>query len=156
MKIIKSVQGKNVIVSDEDYDTLTKYKWYTTSRNYCLRYFKNSKNKLTSRSIHRDIMRPLKDEEIDHINRNPLDNRRDNLRIANRFENNHNVGIKTTNKTGYKGVHFDKGMNKYRAQITINKKNKYIGCFESAKEAAFAYNNEALKSYGEFANLNTI
>lgn len=92
---------------------------------------------------------------IDHKDRNPLNNCKDNLRICN-FSTN---GINKTKQKGkytsqYKGVHADK--NKWRAAIYINNRRKSLGHFENEIDAAKAYNDAALKYFGEFAVLNTI
>ena len=69
--------------------------------------------------------------EVDHINRNPMDNRRINLRIVTRKENNRNKGIPKNNKTGFLNVYFRKSKNKYEAQFTFNKKHYIVGTFDT-------------------------
>ena len=74
----------------------------------------------------------------DHINRNKLDNRRSNLRICTPKENLQNSSIRTTNKSGATGVYYVPKVNKWRAQITIDGKTKYIGIFTSFEDAVIA------------------
>lgn len=94
---------------------------------------------------------------IDHKNGNTLDNRRENLRICTYSENNRNrKQISSNNKSGYKGVSWDKQKNKWRTCLNINKKQKHIGFFNDIIEAAKAYNEAAIKYFGEFAKLNKI
>lgn len=92
---------------------------------------------------------------VDHINRNSLDNRRMNLRIANKSTNAMNskkrIG-KLTSK--YKGVSFRKDRNKYRAYITYKQKTFNLGHFTEENDAARAYDKKALILFGEFALLN--
>jgi len=94
--------------------------------------------------------------QIDHRNRDSLDDRWGNLRAATRSQNQWNKGltqgVKRQTTSGYKGVYYSKQQLKKRwiAQI----KNKYIGYFFTAEEAARAYDIEAKKLYGEFAVFN--
>lgn len=166
---IKLTRGQVTIIDDEDKD-LTELKWYTriddTGYYYAGRsiYYKNTK-KYKAQYLHRVIMerileRELKaGEQIDHINRNSLDNRRCNLRVCSDKENNCNRGKIFTSRTTskYKGVSFVvKGEKKWKAQISKERQWYYLGVFETEEEAALAYNKAAIKHHGEFANLNVI
>lgn len=73
--------------------------------------------------------------EIDHIDRNPLNNRINNLREASRGCNQRNVGISKHNKTGVIGVCFDKDREQYRAYMQIDKKHKNLGYFDKMEDA---------------------
>jgi len=88
---------------------------------------------------------------IDHINRNPLDNRIENLRLATSPQNKNNTSVTKRNKSGYKGVHWDALTNKWRVQIRFDNKQKHIGLFKNIEDAAFAYKNAAIKYHGNFA-----
>jgi hypothetical protein len=95
-------------------------------------------------------------KEIDHINRDGLDNRKENLRIATRSQN-------SANKPSYGGSSKFKGVCKantksvrYRAWIMKNKKSIYLGSFKTEIEAAVAYNKAAFDAWGDFAMLNKI
>lgn len=89
---------------------------------------------------------------IDHINRNPLDNRLSNLRLADRVQNS--VNRKTSGTSKYLGVCYDRKTGKWQASIGTPR--KYLGQFKEEKEAAAAYNKEAASLYKEFANLNIL
>lgn len=109
--------------------------------------------------MHRLIMGFPKGKCVDHINHNGLDNRKKNLRICTNKENKFNRLKSNNNTSGYKGVLFHKGEKRNKhwvAVLGINKQKKYGGYFDTAKEAAEAYNKLALKYYGQFANLNVI
>jgi hypothetical protein len=96
-------------------------------------------------------------EFIDHKNRNGLDDRRENLRPALRFENHGNIKKPRHGKTSkFKGVHWDKSCNKFVAGISIKNKNVRLGRFTSEEEAALAYNIAAKQHFGEFANPNHV
>jgi hypothetical protein len=100
---------------------------------------------------HRLILQPGPGLEVDHKNRDPSDNRRENLRVALRKSNAHN-SIKISPTTGYRGVQTAKG--RFRAHICFEMKKRHIGLFETAEEAARAYDNVALALHGDFAVLN--
>lgn len=87
---------------------------------------------------------------LDHIDRDKSNNKIENLRPANKSLNEGNTGRRENNTSGYKGVSFHLKANKWRAYLQC----KHIGLFETAEEAAEAYNEQAIIAYGEFAYLN--
>lgn len=89
--------------------------------------------------------------DIDHINRNPLDNRICNLRDCSRSVNIHN---KLTEREFYRGVNKGKNCRRYTAKFTHNKKVYRLGVFESAVDAAKAYDKKARETHGEYAITN--
>jgi hypothetical protein len=91
---------------------------------------------------------------VDHINHNGLDNRWSNLRPCSVKENALNKIRYSNNTSGYKGVHFCKKHQKWSAYISKDKKRSHLGYFESAKEAAKAYDTAAKRLFGEYAALN--
>lgn len=91
---------------------------------------------------------------IDHIDGNRENNSFSNLRSVLQTQNNKNLGMKTTNKSGYKGVFFMSKNNSWHAYITNNRLRKHLGCFLSAKEAATAYDLAAINLHGLFAKTN--
>lgn len=88
---------------------------------------------------------------VDHVNRNPLDNRLVNLRLATAAENIRNSRIHDTNKSGYKGVFWHRQRRKWVSYIMANGRNHYLGLFETPQEAHAAYNAKALELHGDFA-----
>jgi len=103
-------------------------------------------------SLHRIIMGAKYGEVVDHINGNGLDNRRANLRIAPQALNmcNRRPG---KNKSGFKGVTVKSG-NKFQSHVTFKGKVYYLGRYDSAIEAAKAYDKKAIELMGEFAWTN--
>lgn len=87
--------------------------------------------------------------EIDHKNSNTADNRWSNLRLATHSQNMHNVGSKSHNSSGFKGV--NKRGNLWQARIAVNGKRHFLGNFATAKAAAEAYSIASQKMCGEFA-----
>jgi hypothetical protein len=93
--------------------------------------------------------------QVDHINGNKLDNRKENLRICSQSENQFNRGTRKDNSTGFKGVHKKKRLDLgYLAVITAFKKTHIIGHYNSAKDAALAYDKKAIELHGTFSRLN--
>lgn len=93
--------------------------------------------------------------KIDHINRNPQDNRIANLRLATNRQNRANSKKRTTAPSPYKGVvRVPSGKShKWRAQIGINGKTHYLGWFDTPEDAQLAYVEAAKKMFGEFATV---
>lgn len=91
---------------------------------------------------------------IDHINGDRADNHFSNLRLCSFAQNAMNQ-TKKSNLSGLKGVVWDRGHNKWRAQIKVNYKNIYLGLYESKEAAYEAYKNAANKYHGEYCNYET-
>lgn len=94
--------------------------------------------------------------EVDHIDRDPMNNRIENLRLGTHAQNGYNLSISKKNTSGYKGVSFNKKKNMWESALMFNYKRIALGFFDDKNEAAKAYNEGARKYYGEFANLNII
>lgn len=92
-------------------------------------------------------------EEVDHIDGNRSKNHHTNLRPASGSQNRWNSGKRYNNKSGWKGVCWNKVRGKWHAQININKRRKTIGYFDDVKEAAEAYIFAALDLHGEYARI---
>ena len=88
---------------------------------------------------------------VDHRNGDTRDNRVENLRAASRSDNNRNRKINGNNLSGVKGVHWDAPRKKWKAQLTIDGKQKYLGLFESLEAAAAAVQKLREENHGEFA-----
>lgn len=160
VKQIKLAQGKFTIVDDEDFERLNQYAWKILN-GYVVRNPRNgfkttgvSKYKYTTLRMHRDILNALPHEYVDHINRDTLDNRRCNLRICTSSQNSINRKKVKGQTSRYKGVSRVKNIKKRPWQARLN--NTRLGCYASEDQAALAYNEAAIKLYGEFALLNDI
>jgi hypothetical protein len=104
--------------------------------------------------LHRLVMAPPSDADIDHINGDPLDNRRENLRIATTQQNLRNMRPHRDGSSVYKGVSWHKASKKWRAVLTVDGKQQCIGYFRDPAVAAAAYDERAKVAFGEFAYLN--
>jgi len=94
------------------------------------------------------------DKEIDHKDRNRLNNSIKNLRAVSRADNCKNVGIPITNTSGFKGVTWNKRAGKWHAQIRSDKKRYYLGLFDDIKDAAEAHDKKCHELHGEYAVTN--
>lgn len=145
--------GHVAIVDAADYDWLMQWKWQETS-GYARRTQKEN-GKYKSMSMHRILLSPLPGFEVDHVNGNTLDNRRCNLRVCTRSENNRNVRKPRYRRSSqYKGVHRYRPRERWSVTITSYGKKIYLGRFDSEVEAAHAYDIAVRKIHGAFARLN--
>lgn len=93
-------------------------------------------------------------KHIDHIDGNKANNRLSNLRLCTHNQNQHNQGLRKTNKSGFKGVSWMTSAQKWHAQICSNSKVTHLGFYSSPEEAAKAYDKAAMEIHGEFAWTN--
>lgn len=156
MKLILLTQGKVAIVDDEDYDKISKHKWYAGKMGntyYAVRKSPRKHGKQRTLYMHNEILDIPLGFETDHKNHCGLDNRKVNLRPCTRSENQHNR--KRQNGTSqYKGVHWDKDTKKWQSQIGLNGKTIHLGQFCLETVAAKTYDAKAIEIFGEFANTN--
>ena len=115
-----------------------KHNWRISNKGYVTTTI-NKKSK----HLHRLLMFPMPHEEIDHINMDKLDNRRENLRICDRLTNMQNRGLNKNSSTGYNGIYLNK-KGKYVAHCQINKTRKYLGAYDDLENAL-----EVLNKYKE-------
>lgn len=158
MKEIKLTKKNIAIVDDEDYEYLSQFKW-SSNHGYATRNITINGIQKTIR-MHRLIANPPDGMQVDHINGNRSDNRKENLRVCTNAQNIRNAPKQKNNKCGFKGVSIKYRKNKkYQyivAQIHSGKKNIHLGIFNTKEEAALAYNKAATKYHGEFAKLNIL
>lgn len=152
MKQIPLTKGKFALVDETDFEWLSQYNWCYSNGSAVRRMPKNNSLLLY---MHREVLGLRKGTFCDHINGDRLDNRRENLRSATHAQNMFNKRKYKTNKSGIKGVCWDKNRNKFVAQIGVGGKHINLGRFTKVEDAIRAYNNAALIYHGEFATLNT-
>lgn len=148
--------GHIALFDDCDVDLISKYKWKVDIRpNGCV-YVRATPGK-TKIYMHRLVMGNPKGN-IDHIDRNGLNNCRANLRICTQSQNGGNQAVrKKPGKTSrFKGVYWKPAMRerKWCAQIMKSRKHIYLGAFHDEEDAAHAYDYAAVKLFGQFARTN--
>jgi AP2 domain/HNH endonuclease len=92
--------------------------------------------------------------DVDHKNGNGLDNTHTNLRLATPSQNHANTGLQRNNTSGFKGVSYAKDRNRWHAYIKVNQRRTSLGHYNTAEQAARAYDAAALEAWGSFARLN--
>jgi hypothetical protein len=147
---ITTASGLIVLVDDGDFALVEQYKWYADRRTYTTYVTGGIDGARVY--LHRFIMCPAQGIEVDHINRNGLDNRRANLRLCTHSQNMANARMRTG--TGYRGAYADPANNRFRAEIKVDGRRIRLGSFRTAEAAARAYDEAAADAFGEFATLN--
>jgi hypothetical protein len=154
MKEIPLSQGKVALVDDEDFEELSRYKWFARCDHgiwYALRNMSKTLAPARQNRMHNQILgRPPKGFEIDHHDGNGLDNRRANLRVATRSQNNANGKLSRRNTSGIKGVFWKKSRRKWEAKIGINCRLIHLGMFADKEEAIRVRRAAAQAIFGEF------
>ena len=149
-RLIALTMGQFVIVDAEDYERINRWKWNAQYNTQMSCYYA----KRTGMQMHRAVLglSVAESQAIDHANHNTLDNRKVNLRPATTSQNCCNRKISIRNKSGFKGVHWDKSSLMWRASIRLHGKLLHLGRFAVAEDAADAYWEAAKRLHGEFAN----
>ena len=143
--------GESFIIDSEDYCLVSKYRWVSNRSGY---FLASTGERNSHVFLHRMVIEPPDDMFVDHIDGNKSNCRKSNLRICSQTDNNRNVGVKSNNRCGYKGVYWASDRGKWRTEITVDRKHIHIGSFETAEEAARAYDKCALFYFGEYAKTN--
>ena len=149
-------KGFYATVDIEDHERVSKHKWtalQTPWTVYARRTWRSEDGKQHSMYLHRFIMQPQPNEEVDHRDGDGRNCTRANMRIATKSNNAHNQKRKKTNTSGIKGVSFFKAVGRWRADITHNNKLIYLGSFLTKEEAGAAYATAAKMLHKDFHKL---
>lgn len=144
---------KEIWIDDEDFDRVNKYNWCIGINNYVIatNIWKENGDR-TSIRLARFILNLTDPElQVDHIDRNPFNNQKENLRVCKNYQNMWNQG---PYKGKYKGVCFHINRNKWISSISVHSKRIHLGSFDTEVEAARAYDEGSRKYHGEFGYLN--
>jgi len=154
---IPLLRGGHTIIDADLFDELSKFPWRRADNNYVACWIRdesgNWKYVYLSQMVHKASSGCIGD----HINRNPLDNRRCNLRDATSSQNKANTAkSKGEYHSEFKGVTWHKGQGKWMVTIGVNGKHIHLGYFRSEIQAMSEYNKAAKAAFGEFACLNVL
>lgn len=150
---IALTKGKFCLIDEIDIPTIGKYRWCYSRGRAVRKTLPADGLSLASISMHRQIMGFPDDFEVDHIDGNPLNNRRSNLRLATRTENQRNVGPRKDSYTQSKGVFFTPRVKRgksWHAEIRVGRKSIHLGVYHTKEEADAAYEAKAREIHGEF------
>lgn len=146
--LIPLTKSKNAIIDKEDLEKIKDFKWVTRGpEGYAISRCKNSGKIVRMHRIILGVTNPKMD--VDHINHDTLDNRKQNLRVCEHHKNCANKRP-DRNSTGITGVSKRKGLNKYNAYITVKKKNIHLGYFYDIADAINARKNAELRYFREY------
>ena len=150
MRHIPLSQGKFAIVDDADFEFLSQFKWYI-HKGRAVRKPRTFEGKRVGLIwMHRVIMRPPKSMVVDHINGNKLDNRRINLRVCSKSQNEWNKPAYKTNTTGMKNVYWNKSKQRYVVSFSKYRKKIIVGQFSDFQEAVKARNEHVIEIHEGF------
>lgn len=156
MRTIPLSKGYVAIVDDEDYGDLARYRWYALEAPhnvYGLR-FERIDGKRRGVLMHRQITGAVKGQDVDHADRDGLNNRRSNLRLCSRPQNRANSIVSAGKSSRYKGVAWHKNQGCWHVRISVGGKVRHLGTFSDEERAARAYDDASAVAWGEFARPN--
>lgn len=143
------VHGHGYAIVDQRFAWIDKYSWHFSN------YIKTHINGKHVRMHHMVLQPPGGGYEVDHINMDRFDNRRENLRIATRSQNSANKGPHRDNKSGFKGVSRHSSSGKYQWQLRVGS-IRVSGLQEDPGQAALQYDIACIQLQGDYARLNVI
>lgn len=144
--------GSSATVDDEDWERVSAVHWWRWDRHVIGRIRENGRRRTVQLS--HTILTPAPGFVVDHKNGDPLDNRRQNLRVCTQGNNSKNRKRNKHSRSRYKGVRWRRSRRKWAAIIITDGRYKWLGTFDSEEEAARAYDAAARILHGEFARLN--
>jgi hypothetical protein len=159
-RTIELTKGYLSLVDEADYEWLDQKQWRAWTQKRAGRlavYARGNLSKFGKRigvAMHRYIMMAPEHLDVDHKNGDGIDNRRSNLRLATRLQNTRSRMPRPGQFKGIKLDRRDPRVVRWTAAIVIGGKKKFLGSFQSAEEAAQAYDVAAVKHFGEFAWTN--
>ncbi len=154
---IPLTQGQFAVVDPEDYEALACFNWcaiwnHRSKTFYAARGVRQPNGSYRMVFMHRVIMNPPDNAQIDHIDHNGTRNIKRNMRTATQSENQFNRKATAKNALGLKGVSYHRPTNQWRARIQVDKKQTHLGLFPTPEAANAAYIEAAKRMHGEFAN----
>jgi hypothetical protein len=144
--VLQLKSGTAVMVDTEDVAKISRYAWFDNGNGYIA-----SKGKDGKLFLHRVVMDAEDGSVVDHINFNPLDNRKANLRVCRQSQNT----LYQRSRLEDKGVYLNRKTGKFYIHLTINGKAAHCGTFDNRNDAVTEYRRLARKVYGEFAYIPT-
>lgn len=159
MKEIQLTQELVALVDDEDFKWLSQWKWHAGLTHRATRFCavrigtkEDGDNWKKTLPMHRELLKCSKEQQCDHIDRNPLNNQKYNLRLCTGQQNSCNRA--NWSQYPFKGLHKATRQTSWTARIRVDGKLIGLGSYQTQEEAAQRYDAAAVYLFGEFANLN--
>ena len=152
-------RGIFALIDESDLPLIEKHKWHVNKSPYNIHAATNIKQENKQWKLfkmHRFILNAPKEMQVDHINHDGLDNRRENLRLCTPSQNSANRRARKNGTSKFRGVSWHKVDRKWMVALAKEGRIEYVGRFENEIEAAKAYNTKAIELHGAFAHLNII
>jgi hypothetical protein len=153
---IPLTQDRWALIDDADYEAVSKTNWcFIKGRHdgvtgYAQSNILQDDGTRKRTFLHQHLLGHR--QQVDHADGDGLNNRRSNLRVVTDVQNRMNSRTYKNNKSGFKGVHLHVG--RWVATIKVNNKSTHLGRFDTAEEAARAYDQAALEHFGSYARIN--
>jgi hypothetical protein len=147
-------RGYEAIIDAADAAFIGQWNWFAIPKSntvYAARWGREGEPRTVR--MHRELLSAPEDLGVDHINRNGLDNRRENIRLATRNQNMWNSGLQANNTSGFKGVTWRKRDKRWSATICVFGRPINLGNFRTAEEAHQAYARASAEMHGEFGRI---
>lgn len=152
-------RGLVAIVDVDVAPSMSAWEWHASEKGAGKFYARRNEwtdGNMRAVYLHRVIAGAPDGYEVDHINGDSLDNRRENLRVCPAAKNRQNRLKRIVKSSAFKGVSWDSRRRLWVAAIYVEGRKKYLGRFDSEEAAARAYNTAATLNHREFANLNEV
>ena len=146
-------RGQVTLVDDADGDWLSQWRWLLVGNGYAGR-FEHANHRSRLVYMHRLILEAGPDQRVDHINGERLDNRRANLRLVTRRQNQQNRRPNTHTSSGRKGVTWHTRFHKWHVRITVDGQPLHLGYYQDLETASRLYDAAARYFFGEYARPN--
>ena len=145
-------KGYEAVIDAADVPLVDGWNWTANVRSHTVYAQRKDRSGPMPRTVmlHRVIARTPEGLDTDHSDGDGLNNRRDNLRVATRSQNQHNQRVALRNTSGFKGVTWHKAKGKWNALIKLHGKRRNLGYFSLAEDAAAAYAKASEELHGEF------
>lgn len=142
--IVTTARGDKIVADINDYDLIKRYSWCISKTGYPVANIDHRTTKM-----HQYLLGRIDGMVVDHIDGNPLNNKRSNLRMCDQRDNARNVAPKRKNRDGYPGVR-ETTSGTFHARIFVDGKEKYIGAYKTYEDAVKARKEAEEKYFGEY------
>ena len=149
----KLLTGETFLFDGEDFQKINSTMWYRSRQGARGESYVVD---CRDQGLHRVILDAPQGKVVDHINLDPLDNRKCNLRLCSHRENQCNRNLQSNNTSGVAGVHWSKRRKTWIARVKYYGSEVHLGAYPSLTEAAQARNEGVERLYGGFGKRNDV